>query len=76
MEYLYTLSALWIYERQHLWPKALRKLSAAILIKKNTLFNSNYWGMRMGKSPMARAIAAVTPFGNYEKEQAEFFQKS
>ena len=76
MEYLDTLSALGIYERQHLWPKALRKLSAAILIKKNTLFNSNYWGMRMGKSPMARAIAAVTPFGNYEKEQAEFFQKS
>ena len=75
MEYLDTLSALGIYERQNLFPKAARKLTAALLIKKNTLFNSNYWGMRLGRSSMPRAIAAVLPFGNYEKSDADFYAK-
>lgn len=75
MEYLDTLSALGIYERQYAFPKAARKLTAALLIKKNTLFNSNYWGMRLGKSSMARAIAAVLPFANHEKSDAEFQAK-
>jgi len=72
MEYLDTLSALGIYERQYAFPKAARKLTAALLIKKNTLFNSNYWGMRLGRTSMARAIAAVLPFANHEKSDAEF----
>ena len=75
MEYLDTLSALGIYERQYAFPKAARKLTAALLIKKNTLFNSNYWGMRLGHSSMARAIAAVTPFANHEKSDSEYFAK-
>ena len=75
MEYLDTLSALGIYERQHLFPKAARKLTAALLIKKNTLFNSNYWGMRLGKSSMARGIAAILPFNNYEKSDSDHFAK-
>ena len=67
MEYLDTLSALGITERLFFWPKAMRKLSAALLIKRNTIFNSNYWGMRIGRNNLARAIAAVTPFANMEK---------
>ena len=75
MEYLDTLSALGIYERSFAFPKAARKLTAALLIKKNTLFNSNYWGMRLGKAPLTRALTYVLPFNNFEKSDAEFQAK-
>ena len=75
MEYLDTLSALGIYERQFAFPKAARKLTAALLIKKNTLFNSNYWGMRLGKAPMGRALSYVLPFHAFEKNDADFLAK-
>ena len=67
MEYLDTLSALGITERLFTMPKAMRKLSAALLIKRNTIFNPNYWGMRFGRNNVVRLVAAVTPFANYEK---------
>lgn len=66
-EYLDTLSALGITERLYFWPKAMRKLTAAFLVKRNTIFSSTYWGMRMGRNNVARLIAAVTPFSNAEK---------
>ena len=72
LEYLDTLSALGITERIFMWPKVMRKLTAALLIKRNTMFNSNYWGMRIGRNNFARAIAATTPFGNYEKSDMEY----
>ncbi len=71
IEYLDTLSALGITERICYWPKVMRKLSAALLIKRNTIFNSSYWGMRMGRTAVARAIGAITPFANYEKTDFE-----
>ena len=72
IEYLDTLSALGITERIYMWPKVMRKLTAALLIKRNTIFNSNYWGMRIGRNNLVRAIAAVTPFGNMEKSDFEY----
>ena len=72
MEYLDTLSALGITERLYFWPKAMRKLTAALLIKRNTIFNSNYWGMRIGRNNVARLIAAVTPFANHEKSDFQY----
>lgn len=72
MEYLDTLSALGITERLYMWPKAMRKLTAALLTKRNTVFNSNYWGMRLGRNNVARLIAAVTPFANHEKSDMSY----
>ena len=72
MEYLDTLSALGITERLYFWPKAMRKLTAAMLIKRNTIFNSNYWGVRIGRNNVARLIAAVTPFANHEKSDMSY----
>ena len=70
MEYLDTLSSLGIYERMYAFPKAARKLSAALLIKRNTIFSATYWGTRLGRTNLARGIAAVTPFGFHEQEDA------
>ena len=72
MEYLDTLSALGITERLFMWPKAMRKLTAMLLTKRNTIFNSNYWGMRLGRNNVARLIAAVTPFSNMEKSDMQY----
>ena len=72
MEYLDTLSALGIYERMYAYPKAIRKLSAALLIKKNTIFNSDYWGMRLGKSALPKALARVIPYKTHEKSDARY----
>jgi hypothetical protein len=72
MEYLDTLSALGITERLYFWPKAMRKLTAALLIKRNTIFNSNYWGMRLGRNNVVRLIAACTPFANHEKSDMQY----
>ena len=72
MEYLDTLSALGITERLYMWPKVMRKMTAAFLTKRNTIFNSNYWGMRLGRNNVARLIAAVTPFANHEKSDWQY----
>lgn len=66
-EYLDTLSALGISERLYILPQALRKASAALLIRRNTMFSSTYWSTRMGRSGLLRAYAYLTPFGNQEK---------
>lgn len=72
LEYLDTLSALGITERLYYWPKAMRKLSAALLIKRNTLISSTYWSAKIGRGNIARAIAAVSPFANHEMSDLEF----
>ena len=68
MEYLDTLSALGISERLYTLAKSMRKLSAAVLIKKNTIFSPTYWGARIGRSPAARSLTAVLPYANHEQE--------
>ena len=67
MEYLDTLSALGISERLYLMPKSMRKLAAATLIKKNTIFNPTWWGAKIGRSPAARFLTATAPYANHEK---------
>lgn len=67
MEYLDTLSALGISERLYFVPKAMRKLAAATLIKKNTIFSPTYWGAKIGRSPTARFLTAIYPYANHEK---------
>ena len=67
MEYLDTLSALGISERLYLMPKSMRKLAAACLIKKNTIFSPTYWGAKIGRSPAARFLTASWPYANHEK---------
>lgn len=68
MEYLDTMSALGLSERLYFWPKLMRKLTAACLIKKNTIFSATYWGSKIGRASGTRAIAAVFPYSNFEKE--------
>ncbi len=74
MEYLDTLSALGITERLYFWSKAMRKLTAAVLIKKNTIFSSTYWGSKMGRSNVVRALVAAGPFANYEQSDIQYNQ--
>lgn len=75
LEYLDTLSALGMSERLYFWPKAMRKLSAAIAIKKNTIFSSDYWAINLGRGTFQRAFAAVTPFANHEQSDIKFNAK-
>lgn len=67
MDYLDTLSALGITERMFGLPRMMRKLTAACLIKKNTIFSPIWWGAKAGRSSIARAVANVFPYANYEK---------
>lgn len=67
MDYLDTLSALGITERMYALPRMMRKLTAACLIKKNTVFSPIWWGAKAGRSNIARAIANVFPYANHEK---------
>ena len=71
-EYLDTLSALGIAERLHVFPQFIRKMSTALLIKRNTTFSSTYWGGRFGRSATMRALGGVMPFYNYEKRDIEY----
>lgn len=71
-EYLDTLSALGISERKFLLPQMIRKASAALLIKKNTIFSSTYWGGRIGRTGLAKALAYVAPFGNHENSDLKY----
>ena len=71
-EYLDTLSALGISERKFLLPQMLRKASAALLIRRNTIFSSTYWGGRIGRTGLAKALAYVAPFGNHENSDLKY----
>lgn len=71
MEYLDTLSALGIQERLYLMPKSMRKLAAATLIKKNTIFSATYWGAKIGRSPTLRFLTASFPYANHEQSDME-----
>ena len=71
-EYLDTLSALGISERIFIFPQAIRKASAALLIKRNTIFSSTYWGSRMGRTGVAKALAYLAPFGNHERTDIKY----
>lgn len=66
-EYLDTLSALGISERLYIFPQFMRKMSAALHIKRNTIFSSTYWGGRFGRSPLMRGLGSIMPFYNHEK---------
>lgn len=72
MEYLDTMSALGLTERLYAIPKATRKLAAACLIKKNTIFSPTYWGAKLGRSPVLRTLAAVFPYANHEKTDLRY----
>lgn len=72
LEYLDTLSAIGITERMYYWPKVMRKLATAIATTKRTIFSSNYHNVRIGRSNLARALAAVTPFAYHEKTDIPF----
>jgi len=71
-EYLDTLSALGISERKFLLPQMIRKASAALLVKRNTIFSSTYWGSRMGRTGLARAVAYIAPFGNHDSGDLKY----
>lgn len=71
-EYLDTLSALGIAERLHVFPQYMRKLSAALLIKRNTIFSSTYWGGRFGRNAVLRSLGGIMPFYNYEKRDMDY----
>lgn len=66
MEYLDTLSGLGIVEKSYGIPRYMRKITAALLIKKNTIFSSTYWSQRTGRSPMLRAAGQVVPILDFE----------
>lgn len=70
-EYLDTLAALGVSERTRMWPKFRRKLQAALRLKKNTLFNPNFWSYRMGMTGGLRAIGALSPWTYYEKSDRD-----
>lgn len=71
-EYLDTLSALGVSERLFLFPQAIRKATAALLVTRNTIFSSTYWGVRMGNTGLAKATAYLAPFGNHEKSDITY----
>lgn len=62
MDYLDTLSALGIYERMYEFPRMMRKLTAAVLVKKNTIFSPEWWAMRTAKSRAGLAFSALSPW--------------
>ena len=70
-EYLDTLAALGVSERTRMWPKLRRKLQAALQLKKNTIFNPNFWSYRMGMTGGLRAIGALSPWSYYEKSDMQ-----
>ena len=62
-EYLANLSGLGLYERTFLFPRLLRKLNRAILLKRNTIANPLWWGNTIGNWGVVRLganFAALT----------------
>ena len=62
MDYLDTLSALGIYERMYDYPRMMRKLTAAVLVKKNTIFSPEWWAFKTAKTRAGMAFSALTPW--------------
>lgn len=56
-EYLSNLTGLGLYERTFLFPKILRRLNRAILLKRNTVANPLWWGNNIGNWGITRTIA-------------------
>lgn len=72
MDYLDTLSALGIYERMYTLPRMLRKATAAVLVKKNTIFSPEWWAFKTAKTRAGMAFSALTPWRPMiEKEDYE-----
>ena len=62
LEYLDTLAALGMKERMFFWPKMMRKAKTSLAIARTTIFSATYWGARMGRSNLGRAINGLVPF--------------
>ena len=65
LEYLDTLAALGLKERAFFFPKFMRKFRTALGVARTTIFSATYWGSRIGRSNVGRAINAfMVPFKN------------
>ena len=60
-EYINTLVGIGLKERYYLMGQLKRRLKAAALISKNTLFSATYHGYVMGDSAIVRSLMALTP---------------
>ena len=68
IDYLDTLSGLGLAESTVRLQKALRKASAALLIKKNTTFNPQFYATKIGHTGVLKSLAAVLPWTSYSYE--------
>ena len=68
IDYLDTLSGLGLAESTVRLQKALRKASAAVLIKKNTTFNPQFYATKIGHTGALKSLAAVLPWTSYSYE--------
>ena len=65
LEYLDTLAALGLKERAFFFPKFMRKFRTALGVARTTIFSATYWGSRLGRSNVGRAVNAfMVPFKN------------
>ena len=68
IDYLDTLSGLGLAESTIRLQKALRKMSAAMLVKKNTTFNPLFYATKIGHTGALKSLAAVLPWTSYSYE--------
>jgi hypothetical protein len=61
-EYLDTLTGLGLKERRFRFNKIKRRVTAAFLANRNTLFSPTYWGYTTGDSSLVRSIANMLPW--------------
>lgn len=71
LEYLDTLSALTIRDRMYELPRAARKFSAAVLIKKNTIFSPEWWGVKAGSTGPGNLFSNMNPWMPVAHEQSD-----
>lgn len=76
LDYLDTLSALTIRDRMYALPRAARKFATAILVKKNTIFSPEWWGVRAGNTTAGNIFANMNPWMPvaHEKTDASRYQ--